>query len=402
MRTFITTTVLSGYLKLTGKDACFDLVAFLRAHADVLGISDSQTQDVSDALRMTRTSDFLFIADMTYLEDLTFLDIRQKKALFRLAQEVQKEPAYLREHDTNEAEIRTGCVDWLAREQDRRRAQQAAAEKIAGWRLNQRLGCLLGGEARGGIHDAYARRDEHFDAEEDAEDALDAEEARAQARAREAARAERERKVAEWKEDVRCVTELTVKIRRGADIGKHPELRKMLELLEEPLLALYDALTLGPGATLEGRPEVAYDMVVSMVHPFKSLQSRGQYTGDIVETMHQIVHVLVVLGRELYFPENLQLVTENEWYQNLSLILNDLEYGDGDGMVADWCGHFRSAFDIFYGTHDYVRAQRAFKKVQATLASLDVLVFEGAVGHADKDVKTLRVIVACYGREYAC
>jgi hypothetical protein len=276
-------------------------------------------------------------------------------------------------------------------------------------RLNHLLGRLLGGETRGGIHDAYARRNENFDAEEDAEDALEAEQARTQARAQAAVRAARERVLENCTSDVRRVTELTVKIRRGADIRNHPELRQMLELLETPLLAMYDALVLERSFSLEldvahddsfwERLENAYDDVVTMVRPFYSLQRPRMYSGTIEENLRDIVEILVFFGRDFRFQQNISLETETKWHALVSEILCDLE-DVGDGRVEDLCEHFRIAFDKFYKTCDIRVARQGFEAIHVALEGLEQLVGATGVGHIAADVRALEVIVVCYGREY--
>jgi hypothetical protein len=60
-------------LRLTGDRAEFDLVRFLKAHKKVLDITDELAEKVSDTLRMTQTSDLVYIKDKSYLKPLTFL-----------------------------------------------------------------------------------------------------------------------------------------------------------------------------------------------------------------------------------------------------------------------------------------------------------------------------------------
>jgi hypothetical protein len=209
--------------------------------------------------------------------------------------------------------------------------------------------------------------------------------------------------------DVRRVTELTVKIRRGADTRNHPELRQMLELLETPLLAMYDALVSERSFSLEldvahddsfwARLENAYDDVVTMVRPFYSLQRPRMYSGTIEEELRDIVQILVFFGRDFRFPQNLSLETETKWHALVSEILCGLEDA-GDGRVEDLCEHFRSAFDTFYNTSDIRVARQGFEAMHVALERLEQLVGASGVGHIAADVSALDVIVACYGREY--
>jgi hypothetical protein len=276
-------------------------------------------------------------------------------------------------------------------------------------RLNHLLGCLLGGEARGGIHHAYARRNENFDAEDDAEDALEPEQARTQARAQTAVRAARERVLENCTSDILRVRELTVKIRRGADIKNHPELRQMLELLETPLLAMYDALVLERSFSLEldvahddsfwERLENAYDDVVTMVRPFYSLQRPRMYSGTIEENLRDLVQILVFFGRDCGLQQNLSLETETKWHALVSKILCDLD-DVGDGRVEDLCEHFRIAFHKFYKACDTRVARQGFEAMHVALERLEQLVGATGVGHIAADVRALEVIVVCYGREY--
>ena len=98
---------------------CFNLVAFLKNHMNVLRMTENEVQTVSDVLRMTNTRDLNYLQDITYLVSLTFLKKTQKNKLWKLVVEVQADVRYSLDSEALDSE---GAVEERA----------ASEEKVAG------------------------------------------------------------------------------------------------------------------------------------------------------------------------------------------------------------------------------------------------------------------------------
>jgi len=121
-------------LRLTGDRAEFDLVRFLKAHKKALDITDELAEKVSDRLRMTHTSDLVYIKDKSYLKPLTFLKPMQMAVLWQLVHEVQHDPAYTQNASKRRFQKMKEHFAWLA-------LQEAAKEpkKVARTKLKDRV-----------------------------------------------------------------------------------------------------------------------------------------------------------------------------------------------------------------------------------------------------------------------
>jgi hypothetical protein len=117
-------------LKLTGSRAEFDFFRFLKAHKEVLDITDELAEQVSTTLRMTHTSDLVYIKDKSYLKPLTFLNPTQMTVLWQLVQEVQHDPAYTQNSSKRQLKKTKECFAWLAVQEAAREPKKVARTKL--------------------------------------------------------------------------------------------------------------------------------------------------------------------------------------------------------------------------------------------------------------------------------